>query len=294
MKAIRGVLVPLITTFLENGDLDLDGTRKNIARMNKTTISGYFVLGSNGEAAHLSDDEQYAFLKTCRETASRDKLFVTGISRQSAHATIEFGKRAQELGVDYFSVLTPSYFAPAMNDARLIDYYTHVADNLDIPILMYNCPKFAAGITISLDVVGKLAGHPNILGMKDTSSEPIEKYLEYQTSEFAVVSGSINNVVKALEHGSTGGVLSMANFLPDEAESICTLYLSGDREGAHAKAARLIELNRKISGKYGVAGVKCACNLLGFTGGNVRLPLAMPGAEGMEAVKSALLEFGYL
>lgn len=294
MREIRGILVPLITNFLENGDVDPGGMRSNIEKLNATTVSGYFVLGSNGEAAHLSDDEQYHVLRAARDAASPEKIFITGISRQSAHATVEFGKKAQEFGVDYFSVLTPSYFAPAMTDVRLINYYTHVADRLSTPILMYNCPKFAAGITLSLEVVRELAGHPNIRGMKDTSPGPIEKYLAYQTDAFAVVSGSINNVVKALEHGSTGGVLSMANFLPDEVEEICTLYFAGDTGGAKKKTDRLIELNKRISGKYGVAGVKCACDLLGFTGGGVRLPLTMPGQEGMEAVGEALREFKYL
>lgn len=294
MKEIRGILVPLITNFLENGDLDLEGTRRNIGRLNASTVSGYFVLGSNGEAAHLSDDEQFRFLQAARGAAAPEKLFITGISRQSAHATVEFGKKAQDLGVDYFSVLTPSYFAPAMTDARLVAYYSHVADRLSTPVLMYNCPKFAAGITLSAEVVRELAGHPNIRGMKDTSSEPIEKYLAYQTGDFAVVSGSINNVVTALENGSTGGVLSMANFLPDETEAICTLHFGGDAKASKAKAAALIDLNKRISGKYGVAGVKCACDLLGFTGGSVRLPLTMPGSEGMEAIRSALREFNYL
>lgn len=294
MKKIQGVLVPLITNFLENEDLDLKAMRSNIAKINATTVSGYFVLGSNGEAAHLSDDEQLQVLRATREAASSEKIFVSGISRQSAHATIEFGKRAQEVGVDYFSVLTPSYFSPAMSDARLIDYYTRVADRLATPILMYNCPKFAAGITISLNVVSELARHPNILGMKDTSSGPVEKYLACQSDTFAVVSGSIDSIITALEHGSAGGVLSMANFLPDEVEKICDLYFSGKVSESKEKAGKLIELNKRISGKYGVAGVKCACDLLGFTGGVVRLPLTVPGAEGVDAIKTALCEFNYL
>lgn len=294
MKEIRGVLVPLITNFRENGDIDPDGVRSNIARLNATSVSGYFILGSNGEAAHLSDDEQFRVLRTAREAAAPEKIFITGISRQSAHATVEFGKRAQDLGVDYLSVLTPSYFAPAMTDARLVNYYAHVADRLSTPVMMYNCPKFAAGITLSTEVVRELAGHPNILGMKDTSSEPIEKYLACQTDTFAVVSGSINTMIKALENGSVGGVLSMANFLPDEVEKIYTLYFAGKTDDAKAAAAGLIELNKRISGKYGVAGVKCACDLLGYAGGDVRLPLTMPGSEGMKAVRSALGEFKYL
>lgn len=294
MRSIRGVLAPMVTPFLRNGDVDLEGVRHNVSRMNATTLSGYFVLGSNGEAAHLTDAEQFEVLRAAKGAADPAKIFVAGISRQSAHATVEFGKKAQAVGVDYLSVLTPSYFAPAMNDARLISYYVAVADRLDTPILLYNCPKFAAGITLSVEAVAELAKHPNILGMKDTSSGPIEKYLECQSGKFSIVSGSINNIMKALDHGSTGGVLSMANFLPDEVERICALHLAGDRDGAAALAERLVELNARVSGKLGVAGVKCACDLLGYRGGFVRSPLTMPEPEAAGAVAAALREFSFL
>lgn len=294
MKSIKGVLAPMATPFLQGGEVDLDGVRHNVSRMNATTLSGFFVLGSNGEAAHLTDAEQYEVLRVARKEADPAKLFVAGISRQSAYATIEFGKKAQDVGVDYLSVLTPSYFAPAMNDARLIAYYTHVADSLDTPVLLYNCPKFAAGITLSPEAVAELAKHPNILGMKDTSPGPIEKYMECRNAAFSVVSGSINTIMRALEHGSTGGVLSMANFLPDETERICALYFAGDHAGAAAQAERLIALNNRISGKLGVAGVKCASDLLGYRGGYVRSPLTMPGVDAAKAVAEALREFSYL
>lgn len=294
MKRIQGVLAPMVTPFLQDGALDLDGIRHNVSRMNSTPISGYFVLGSNGEAAHLTDAEQLDVLRTARKEADAAKIFVAGISRQSAYATVEFGKKAQDVGVDYLSVLTPSYFAAAMTDARLVSYFTSVADSLETPVLLYNCPKFAAGVALSVEAVRELANHPNILGMKDTSPGPIEKYLECQNESFSVVSGSINNIIRALEHGSTGAVLSMANFLPDEVEKICDIHFAGDHDGASAHAERLIALNQKISGKLGVAGVKCASDLLGYRGGYVRSPLTMPSPESAKEVAAALREFSFL
>ena len=116
--------------------------------------------------------------KTIKENAAKDKVILAGIARQSAYSTIEFGKRIEDIGADFVSILTPNYFASFMNDTALIKYYTAIADALSIPVLMYNCPKFASGVTISSEVVKILSSHPNIMGMKDTSKGNISKYLE--------------------------------------------------------------------------------------------------------------------
>lgn len=294
MKKIEGILVPLVTNFYEDECVDCDGIRENIIKLNASKLSGFFILGSNGEAAHLSDAEQMAVVKTACEAADPRKLLVAGITRQSAHATIEFGRQVQETSVDFFSVLTPSYFAPAMSDSLLIKYYIKVADALEKPVLIYNCPKFAAGITISTQVLRELAGHPNIAGMKDTSSMPIEEYLEYQTDDFRVVSGSINNFIKALEHGSEGGVLSMANYLPDEVAAMYEYYKAGKTEEALQKSRALIALNKEISGSTGVAGVKYACEMMGYNGGAPRSPLHGLVEAEKNVIRKGLAEAGYL
>ncbi len=292
-KKLVGVFIPVITPF-KNQKIDLGMLKHNILCSNSTKVAGYMPLGSNGEFAHLNDEEQLTVFKTVKGNAAKDKVLMVGIARHSAYCTIEFGKRIQDEGADFVSVLCPSYFASSMNDAALIRYYTAVADGLSIPVLLYNCPKFAAGVTLSPEVVRELSKHPNVAGMKDTSTGNIEKYLEVKDESFEVVAGSIGNFLTGLKSGASGGVLSMANYLPEPCCGIQELYDEGRLQEAEELSEKLIALNKRAAGKYGVAGVKAACGLFEYKGGEVRNPLADCTEEQKESIRQAFSEAGYL
>ena len=270
---LRGVFIPVITPFKDQ-KLDLGALSHNVERWNGTAVSGYMPLGSNGEFVHLDDAEQDAVLDAVMRLRAPGKIVMVGIARPSAYHTIERGKRARAAGADFVSVLTPCYFASFMDDAALIRYYGEVASALDIPVLMYNCPKFASNVTISEAAMAELSGHPNIAGMKDTSSGNIERYCAVRDPSFEVIAGSISNYFQGLCAGASGGVLSLANYLPDECARIQPMYEAGDAEGARALAARLGALSKRATDKYGVAGVKAGCDAFGYRGGEVRSPLA--------------------
>ena len=286
---LKGVFIPVVTPFSDQ-KLDLGALGYNVDRWNESAVAGYMPLGSNGEFAHMDDAEQDAVLETVIRRASPDKVIMAGIARPSAYHTIERGKRAAGCGAHFVSVLTPCYFASFMDDAALIRYYTEVADALEIPVLMYNCPKFASNVTVSENVVTKISGHPNIAGMKDTSSGNIEKYLAVRDPSFEIVAGSISNYFQGLKAGSSGGVLSLANYLPDECARIQPMFESGDVDGAAELTVKLGALSKRATDKYGVAGVKAGCDAFGYRGGEVRNPLANLTAEQREEVRRTLIE----
>ncbi|AEE96504.1 dihydrodipicolinate synthase family protein [Mahella australiensis] len=290
---LKGVFIPVVTPFTDQ-KVDLDKLAYNIQKSNLTSVKGYMPLGSNGEFAHMNDDEQISVFKTVKENMVKDKVLMVGIARQSAYCTIEFGKRIEDMGADFVSVLCPSYFASFMDDSALIRYYTAVADGLSIPVLLYNCPKFASGVTISPEVVRTLSAHPNILGMKDTSSGNIGKYLAVKDENFDVLAGSITNFLDGLKAGASGGVLSMANYLQEPCCSLYELYVHGRLEEADALSDKLIRLSKNATDKYSVAGVKAACDIFGYKGGEVRNPLADCTDEQREMIKAAFIGAGYL
>jgi 4-hydroxy-2-oxoglutarate aldolase len=291
---LKGVFIPVVTPFTDQ-KVDLLKLAHNIQRTRETAIAGYMPLGSNGEFAHMNDEEQLSVLDTIKNNAKKDKVFMVGIARPSAYNTIEFGKRVTDRGADFVSVLTPSYFTSSMTDDALIKYYTKVADGLSVPVLLYNCPKFAAGISLSENVVAELAKHPNIAGMKDTSKGNIEAYLSaVEGEEFDVLAGSIENYFAGLLKGAAGSVVSMANYLPNECSQIQVLFEEGKIKQAEELSSKLNTLNQAGPGKYGVAGVKASCDLFGYKGGEVRLPLLDCTAQQKEAIKQVFLETGIL
>jgi len=294
-EKLTGVFPPVMTPFL-NQEIQYDALRFNIEKMNTADLIGYMPLGSNGEFRSLTDEEALQVAKVVKETAVPGRVIMFGTGRESAWATVEFTKRCADIGMDLASVLAPHYFKARMDDNALLAYFTYIADRSPVPILMYNAPGFAAGLLISPAVVGKLAQHPNIVGMKDTSKEDIQIYIDAVPFEadFSLLAGSITKYYDALTKGAVGGVLSLANYMPELSCKIGELFFAGKKDEAKALSDKAITLNEKTSGKHAVAGVKAAMNLLGYKGLEPRLPLLPLPEEELALVRDALEQGGYL
>jgi 4-hydroxy-2-oxoglutarate aldolase len=183
-----------------------------------------------------------------------------------------------------------------MTDDALTKYYTKIADQSPIPIMMYNAPKFTGGLVFSTHLVSVLAAHPNIAGMKDTSKEDISIYVNAfpEGADFYVLAGTINKFYAGLLAGAIGGVISMANYLPEMCCRLQQLYESGNIEEAQKLDVYSRELSSNAAGKHGVAGVKAAMDLLGYFGGDPRLPVLPLSDEEKTELKAVLEKEGLL
>ena len=300
-EKLTGVFPPVMTPFFPDGRIDYEGLAYNIGKMNRTKLGGYMPLGSNGEFRSLTDEEALEVLRVVIRTKSPDKTVMAGTGRESAYATIEFTRRAAGEGADFASVLTPYYYANKMNDEALTRFFTEVADASPIPVLMYCAPGFAGGVIISAKAVSELSRHPNIVGMKDTSKEDIAVYVAAgagaagtSADEFHVLAGSISKFYYGLKVGAIGGILSIANYLPGLCCEIQELYTAGKKEEAEKLSERLKSITERATGKYSVAGVKGAMNLLGYRGGEPRVPVLPLKPHELEEVRAVLQEEGFL
>lgn len=181
-----------------------------------------------------------------------------------------------------------------MSDAVLLKYFTDVADAVRTPCLVYNAPQFSAGVTLSVALVKDLAKHPNIVGMKDSSTGNIEGFLFAVRDQFAVMAGSANFFLSALFMGATGGVISLANAFPPIACELYELAVKKQYEKAISLNEKVLRLNKAVSGKGGVAAVKYAMDLAGLAGGNPRLPLLPLKDEDRDGLKKALEREGMI
>ena len=144
---ISGIFAPINTPF-QNEEVAFDHFRENIRKYGKTSLSGFLVLGSNGENRSLTEDEKIKLLEIAIQEKAERQVVMAGAVCESTRETIDFSKKAQELGADLVSLLTPSYFKKSLTDDALIGYYTDVADALSIPVFAYNAPGFT-GLTLS-------------------------------------------------------------------------------------------------------------------------------------------------
>ncbi len=181
----------MLTPFREDEKVDYEMFVRNIKRWNKDDLGGYLVLGSNSEAAYLSEREKLNLIELTVKHGKRGRAVIAGTGLESAKETIRFTKKAAVLGIDAALVLTPSYYLDQMTDEALIAHFVSIADHSPIPILIYNVPKYTH-LNISLNVLSRLSEHPNVVGMKDSKGdvEQVERFVKQGSKTFQVVVGS--------------------------------------------------------------------------------------------------------
>jgi 4-hydroxy-2-oxoglutarate aldolase len=293
-QKLAGVFAPVVTPFI--GDVpDLDALAYNLAQLRKTDLRGYLALGSNGECKSLTDEERLLVLKVFAEEKG-DKVVMVGTGFESTRETIEKSHIAAQMDFDYVSVLTPHYFGKQMDGSALLRYYERIAEAVSAPVLLYNAPQFAAGVQIPSKTVAELSKHPNIAGMKDSSAAGPARFLADvdPDEDFCILAGSMTFFYSSLHIGATGGILSLANIVPEACVELYDLFTQGQYERAKELNAGLVRLNQAISGTWGVAGVKAAMDLVGLRGGRPREPLMPVPDEAIAQIKQALVNEGFV
>jgi len=285
---LSGVMPPITTPF-QDGKLASDKLKNNFQKWDKTGLSGYLVLGSNGEAVYLNEKEKIKVVEISRESIPTSKIMLVGTGMESTQETIQFTNQVAKMGADYALVVTPSYFKGSMKPQILYDHFIAVAESSRIRILIYNVPQFT-GINLDPEVVAKLSEHPNIIGIKDSSGNigQLSEIIHLSQKGFAVFVGSAPVFFPALCIGAVGGILAVANVVPQECVQIQNLFNKGKMGEARALQSRLTPLAKAVTTKYGIGGLKMAMDLAGYSGGNPRLPLKRPGKEIEEELKRLL------
>ena len=286
-----GGVIPPITTPFQDGKLALDKLRGNFKKWDKTGLSGYLVLGSNGEAVYLNEKEKAKFMEISRESIPKTKAMIVGTGMESTQETIRFTNQAARIGADFGLVVTPYYFKGSMKPQILFDHFVAVADSSQIPTLLYNVPQFT-GVNMEPELVAKLSSHPNIVGIKDSSGniDQLSQIVSLSQKGFIVFVGSAPVFFPALCIGATGGILAVSNATPEECVRVQHLFHKGKMAEAMALQNRLTPLAKAVTVKHGIGGLKMAMDLNGYFGGDPRLPLQKPGQEVEEELKRLLAQ----
>lgn len=286
---LHGIFAPLTATFAADGSLSLPHLRENITRYNRTRLAGYVLNGSTGESVLLRWEEIYRNWEAARELAAPEKSLVAGTGAESTAETIEHTNRAASLGYEFALVRTPSFYKPAMNEDALSEHYLRVADAARIPILVYSVPTFTH-VQIEAPLIARVAAHPNIIGMKDSSGdvEEVRRIIAAAPKRFLTLVGSASTLYESLELGAVGAILALACAFPDLCAEIYDSSRAGDRARAHSLAQKLIAPAKLLGAQYGIAGLKYALDRLGYYGGPARLPL-LPVSEAARREIDALL-----
>jgi len=287
---LAGVFPPIATPFDDRGTVDADAIRANVPRWLDAGVRGIVALGSNGEAPLLDEREADAVVAAARDVIPRDRLLIAGTGRESTRGTITASRRAAELGADAVLVRTPSYFKSRMTPDAFVAHYTALAEAMSIPVLLYNYPA-VTGLTLTADTVGRLAQHPNIIGIKETTTDAaqIAAYVDAaRGQDFAVIAGSAPGFYAAMCLGARGAILAAACIVP----RACVALFDAWARGAHGEARelqrRILPIAVAVTSSYGVPGLKAALDLSGYIGRLPRLPLQPASSGAIADIQQAL------
>ncbi len=286
----KGVLPALITPFSEDNTIDKAGLKKNIDYVEKGGVSGVVACGTTGESATLSTEEHKDLINTTLDCASVSVIAGTG-SNNTAEA-VELSKYAADAGVDGLLVISPYYNKP--NDAGLIKHFTTIAENADVPIILYNVPSRTAQ-DIPLDVIVELSKIENIVAIKEASGnlDKITRIIENtQDEELAVLSGEDGLTFPIVALGGSGVISVAANIVPDKMVELVNATAKGDLDVARQRHYEMAPLIRALFCETNPIPVKHAMGIMGLAAGHLRLPLAPISSENEQVLINALKEIG--
>ncbi len=291
---LTGIFPPVATPMIR-GKPALEKLASNIARWSKTGIKGFVVLGSNGEAPLLSHAEKHDLVRTAAQASPKDLLVIAGTGCESTQKTLRLTNACARWGARAALVIPPHFFTGRMTERALFAHYRTLADGADIPILLYNVPKFVH-LSLTPDLVSRLSEHPNIIGIKDSSGDVrlMGEYLRRTREGFQVLVGSGSVLFSGLALGCPGGIVALANVAPEACVAIFESTRAGDYEAARALQIRMIPVDKAVTTIYGVAGLKAALDMRGYFGGEVRPPLLPVTETEKRAVASILKEAGLI
>lgn len=287
---LKGILLPTTTPFAQGGEIDFSSLRSNLDKWSRTGISGFVMLGSTGERVHLDEREYLQTIETARAATSNDLAFIVGAGQQGTLGTIKEIKNAARAGADAVLVITPHFYRTVITQETLVNYYTAVADEAPVPLMLYSMPPLT-GIKIEPDTVARLSQHANIIGVKDSSNDiaGFSQTVKLCSSDFAVMTGNGTVFLDALRAGATGAILAVGCVVPEVCVEIFRAFHAGEEEHAALLQSKLTPLATAVTTKFGIGGLKAALDLAGYRGGNVRAPLrAADEAAGAEI--AALLD----
>ena len=290
---LKGIITPILTPMKEDESINLDELCIQIDRLIDGGVHGIFCFGTNGEGYILDENEKIAVLEATIDHVKGRVPVYAGSGCISTRDTIRMSKKAQELGADVLSIITPSFAVASQKE--LYDHYVEVAKHVDIPIVLYNIPA-RTGNKLLPETVAKIAKDVDVIvGAKDSSGDwdNLKAYIQ-QTKDldkdFYVLSGNDSLILPSLKEGGFGGIAGCSNVYPHVLSSIYNLFKEG--RISEAEAAQESIAGFRAVFKYGNPNtvVKKAVSMLGYPVGECRSPFNYLCDEGVEALKKVLKE----
>lgn len=293
MLRIQGSIVAIVTPFNQDGSVNFSKLGELVDWQIQNGTDGIVALGTTGESATMTDEEDNAVCEYVIKRVNGRIPVIVGSGSNCTASMLDKSLRYQAMGAQGLLIIAPYY--NKTNEEGMYRHFATVVDAVDIPCILYNVPG-RTGCSISEGVVKRLAGHPNVMGIKEASGNMSYacKIARYLGPDFAMYSGNDDITVPILSIGGSGVISVLANILPQQTHDMVMAYLSGDTAAATAAQLRYLELINSLFLEVNPIPVKAALNMMGWEVGPCRMPLYEMSQGAAQRLRAALEEAGLL
>ena len=279
MAPLSGILVAMVTPLTYDQKISFERTDRLLDHLLTEAIAGIFILGTNGEAYVLNEEEKLAFTAhVIGYVHGRTKILV-GTGLNGTAETVRFSQKVALMHPDAITLGAPSFVAPSQQE--LIDHFAAVIQAVDVPVLLYNMPA-KTGINIEPSSMKQLSKYKNLIGIKDSSGEwdNFDGYLKNRPNRpFSVIMGSDGRILESLQHGGDAAIASTANLLTANNVALYQAFVNADIDAAKKYQDHIEPLRTVLHKATSPVSLKTALNIAGITVGPTRLPAKMPTKE---------------
>ena len=292
---IKGIIVPILTPMNDDAaqTVNHEELRRQIERLIEGGVHGLFPFGTNGEGYILSMKEKEEVLKTVIDQVKGRVPVIAGSGCISTYDTIEMSKRAEALGADALSIITPSFALASQKE--LYDHYAAVAKEVDLPIILYNIPPRTGNKILPETVEALCRDVENIVGAKDSSGDidNLKAYIRVTKDlpkKTYIIAGNDGAILTCLKEGGVGGIAGRANIYPRALSDIYDKFVAGDIAGAEEAQANIVSIQRAF--KFGNPNtcIKKFVKELGYPVGDCRRPFNYLSDEGLAEIRAIIAE----
>ncbi|GGX41771.1 N-acetylneuraminate lyase [Saccharospirillum salsuginis] len=266
----KGIIIPLVTPYDDNGKIDPSSTEKLFEHFLEKGIRSFYIGGSSGECYLQTQDERLEFLEVvARINQGRAKL-MAHIGAISTPNTIELGRKAHACGYDAISSTPPFYYG--FTKTQIMGFYKEIVRTVDLPMVVYNAAS-VTGVDFSLDELGEMLSWDNVIGLKHTTTNmTVIERLKQRFPEKLIYHGEDYMLVSGAVMGADGGIGSTYNVMPDRYLRLWKAVEDGDFVTASREQNEINSVIDVLLKPGFLAGIKGMLKLQGYDVGQPRKP----------------------
>ncbi|MCY1719441.1 dihydrodipicolinate synthase family protein [Prolixibacteraceae bacterium Z1-6] len=297
--SLHGIIPPMVTPLLSNTEIDEEGLIKLIEHIISGGVHGIFLLGTTGEAPHLSYELRKEFIKKACSVINKRVPVVVGITDTSITGSLEIAQTASDAGADAVVISAPYYVS--ISQQEMVEYLEYLVPQLPLPFMMYNMPS-CTKLHMSVETVRK-AKELGALGIKDSSGDLAYLYAlmdEFKDSpDFSIIVGTELFIPETIINGGHGAVPGGANMFPRLFVDLYEASKKGDITRIAELREKIIQIDNKIysissEGSKYIKSIKCALSEMGICNNFVSMPFTPFGAEKQNEMKQNISEIDFL